>query len=343
MAASRRAGVRNKGARVRFLQTSVGFISVETSTLAIVEEEARPGVTLGLCRDVTIAPCRPRVSYCLSLPALWSGSLSGMGSRPAYHNAAGRVLAPPAQLAMIGTAGVASYTGLRNRTTENPALNSVVREEVAEAEQTVIEPVRREDDDVVRRVLEGETDAFEHLVRRYSPRVFSIIGSFFHHRDTVEDIAQEVFVKSFSSLASYTLGRSFEAWLARITVNCCYDHLRAIRKRGEQVLPQADETEGDWMDLQMVETAINKHVSAERQREASDIASRLLSKLPPEDRLVLVLMDGDGYSVRDIAEMTGWGPSKVKVRAFRARRTLRTAMKRLLASSERKRRSGKNE
>jgi RNA polymerase sigma-70 factor (ECF subfamily) len=51
---------------------------------------------------------------------------------------------------------------------------------------------------------------------------------------------------------------------------------------------------------------------------------------------VLILMDRDGYSVKEISDMTGWGSSKVKVRAFRARRTLRTAMKRLMTSAERK-------
>jgi RNA polymerase sigma-70 factor (ECF subfamily) len=61
--------------------------------------------------------------------------------------------------------------------------------------------------------------------------------------------------------------------------------------------------------------------------------------LSPEDRFVLVLMDRDGFSVREIAKMTGWGQSKVKVRAFRARRALRSAMKRLLMAAERKQRS----
>ena len=151
----------------------------------------------------------------------------------------------------------------------------------------------------------------------------------------VEDIAQEVFVKSYVSLSSYTLGRSFEAWLARITVNSCYDHLRAERRRREQFFPQDPDREGDWLDLQMLEAAMGQHASEERQREAADISDRLLSKLAPEDRIVLVLMDRDGFSVKDISEMTGWGASKVKVRAFRARRSLRAAMKRLMTSAER--------
>jgi len=67
----------------------------------------------------------------------------------------------------------------------------------------------------------------------------------------------------------------------------------------------------------------------------------LLAKLDPEDRLVVVLIDRDGFSVKEVSEMTGWGQSKVKVRAFRARRVLRAAMKRLVLSGERMQRSKK--
>jgi RNA polymerase sigma-70 factor (ECF subfamily) len=190
------------------------------------------------------------------------------------------------------------------------------------------------DDAVIRRILEGDQDAFEVLVRRYSPRVFSIIGSFFRRRDMVEDIAQEVFSRSYFSLSTFTLGRSFEAWVAKIAVNACYDHLRAQRRRSENSAPQYAEQEDDWLELQMLEAARDRHASFERQREAADVADKLLSKLDPDDRIVLVLLDRDGFSVQEIAEMLGWGQSKIKVRAFRARRALRTAMKRLILSAE---------
>ena len=197
-----------------------------------------------------------------------------------------------------------------------------------------------DEDDLIRRTLEGDHDAFELLVRRFSSRVFNIIGSFFRRRDMIEDIAQEVFTKAFFSLASFTLGRSFEAWVAKIAVNACYDQLRAMKRRSENQTPQyAADQEDEWLELQMLQAARDRHASSERQREAADTAERLLTRLDPEDRVVLVLMDRDGYSVSEISEMTGWGQSKVKVRAFRARRVLRAAMKRLLMNAERKQRS----
>ena len=198
-----------------------------------------------------------------------------------------------------------------------------------------------DEDELITRSLAGDEDTFEILVRRHSSRVFSIIGSFFRRRDMIEDIAQEVFAKAYFSLATFTLGRSFEAWVAKIAVNACYDHLRAARRRIDQQLPHETQQEDEWFELQMLEVARDRHASAERQRDAAEIADRLLSKLDPEDRLVVVLIDRDGFSVKEVSEMTGWGQSKVKVRAFRARRVLRAAMKRLVLSGERMQRSQK--
>jgi RNA polymerase sigma-70 factor (ECF subfamily) len=213
----------------------------------------------------------------------------------------------------------------------NPVtVDSVVTEEVS---------ARSDEDVLIETSLAGNEDAFEQLVRRHSPRVFSIIGSFFRRRDLIEDIAQEVFAKAYFSLGTFTLGRSFEAWVAKIAVNACYDHLRAQRRRIDQQLPHETQQEDEWFELQMLEVARDRHASAERQRDASEIAERLLSKLDPEDRMVVVLIDRDGFSVKEVAEMTGWGQSKVKVRAFRARRVLRAAMKRLVLSGERMQRS----
>ncbi len=198
-----------------------------------------------------------------------------------------------------------------------------------------------DEDELIKRSLAGDEDSFETLVRRHSPRVFSIIGSFFRRRDVVEDIAQEVFAKAYFSLDTFTLGRSFEAWVAKIAVNACYDHLRGQRRRIDQQSPHETQREDEWFELQMLEVARDRHASAERQRDAAEIAERLLSKLEPEDRLVVVLIDRDGFSVKEVSEMTGWGQSKVKVRAFRARRVLRAAMKRLVLSGERMQRSKK--
>jgi RNA polymerase sigma-70 factor, ECF subfamily len=233
-----------------------------------------------------------------------------------------------------------------NRNAQSTVRQVVVDEEFDHrADQQTAAPEQtaraRDEDELIGRSLAGDGDAFETLVRRHSPRVFSIVGSFFRRRDMIDDIAQEVFAKAYFSLGTFTLGRSFEAWVAKITVNACYDHLRAQRRRIEQQWAHETQKEDEWFELQMFEVARDRHASSERQRDATEIAERLLAKLDPEDRLVVVLIDRDGFSIKEVSEMTGWGQSKVKVRAFRARRVLRAAMKRLVLSGERMQRSKK--
>lgn len=246
-----------------------------------------------------------------------------------------------ARQALVGEASEIGRAGLdRHSDEQNIGSGEARSASVSEGAVSLHEADRTTDEDeLIRRSLAGAEDSFETLVRRHSQRVFSITGSFFRRRDMVEDIAQEVFAKAFFSLGTFTLGRSFEAWVAKIAVNACYDHLRAQRRRIEQQLPHETQQEDEWFELQMLEVARDRHASAERQRDAAEIADRLLGKLEAEDRLVVVLIDRDGFSVKEVSEMTGWGQSKVKVRAFRARRVLRAAMKRLVLSGERMQRS----
>jgi RNA polymerase sigma-70 factor (ECF subfamily) len=63
---------------------------------------------------------------------------------------------------------------------------------------------------------------------------------------------------------------------------------------------------------------------------AADLADRVLDALSPDDRLVLTMIDGEDAPVKEVAEMTGWSESKVKVQAFRARRRMREAVEKLL-------------
>jgi RNA polymerase sigma-70 factor (ECF subfamily) len=245
-----------------------------------------------------------------------------------------------ARQALVGETSERGRVELESQANERKSRSGEVRPAPV-SEEPIVVSGPSDEDELIRQSRAGDDDSFEKLVRRHSSRVFSIIGSFFRRRDMIEDIGQEVFAKAYFSLGTFTLGRSFEAWVAKIAVNACYDHLRGQRRRIEQQLPHETQQDDEWFELQMLEVARDRHASSERQRDAAEIAERLLSKLEPEDRLVVVLIDRDGFSVKEVSEMTGWGQSKVKVRAFRARRVLRAAMKRLVLSGERMQRSKK--
>ncbi|PWT89010.1 MAG: RNA polymerase subunit sigma-24 [Blastocatellia bacterium] len=166
-------------------------------------------------------------------------------------------------------------------------------------------------------------------MRRYSPRVFSIASRFFRERATVEEAAQDVFLKAFTQLESYEGRGSMEGWLTRIATNTCLNMIRSAKRRPESSMSDLSDDENDWLD-QKLTTVGGDMPSAEQDVIAADLAERLLGVLSPEDRLALTMIDGEDATVKEVAEATGWSESKVKVRAFRARRRVREAMERLL-------------
>jgi len=185
--------------------------------------------------------------------------------------------------------------------------------------------------DLARQAQEGDESAFAEIVRRYSPRVFSVASRFFRQRSLVEEAAQEVFLKAYTQLGSFEGRGSIEGWLTRIATNTCLNMLRGAKRRPEFTISDLTDDEQSWLE-QHSASDIGERPSVENSVVAIDLADRLLSVLSPEDQQALLMIDGEDASIKEVAEATGWSESKVKVRAFRARRKVREAMEKLLGS-----------
>lgn len=184
--------------------------------------------------------------------------------------------------------------------------------------------------DLARQAQAGDESAFAEIVRRYSPRVFSVASRFFRQRSLVEEAAQEVFLKAYTQLGSFEGRGSIEGWLTRIATNTCLNMVRGAKRRPEFSVSDLTEDESGWLDRQSAGDA-GEQPSVENMVVAADLADRLLSVLSPEDQQALLMIDGEQASIKEVAEATGWSESKVKVRAFRARRKVREAMEKLLS------------
>jgi RNA polymerase sigma-70 factor (ECF subfamily) len=184
--------------------------------------------------------------------------------------------------------------------------------------------------DLARQAQAGDESAFAEIVRRYSPRVFSVASRFFRQRSLVEEAAQEVFLKAYTQLESFEGRGSFEGWLTRIATNTCLNMIRSSKRRPELTVSDLTDDEQSWLDQQQSAGDGGAQASVENSLVAADLADRLLAVLPPEDQQALLMIDGEDASIKEVAEATGWSESKVKVRAFRARKKLREAMEKLL-------------
>lgn len=150
----------------------------------------------------------------------------------------------------------------------------------------------------------GDTSAFSALVRQHQARVFYLAGRIFRRREDVEDVAQETFLAAWRRLETYGGRAPFEHWITRICLRCCYARLAAERRR-------------------TVPFPVQEPVGPTHDPAVALDLERMLARLSPADRFILLLVDGEGWSVKEVADRTGWTQANVKIRTFRARRRLR--------------------
>jgi RNA polymerase sigma-70 factor (ECF subfamily) len=182
------------------------------------------------------------------------------------------------------------------------------------------------------RVRQRDQIAARELVEHLYPLVIRIVRSHLPRRVAEEDLAQDIFLKMFTRLDQYKGAVAFTHWVSRIAVTTCIDQLRAQKRRPEFRWADLSEKETDVLDSVLTS---DSEVPANDALAAHELVTKLLGQLKPADRLVVQLLDLDQRSVAEISELTGWNPSLVKVRAFRARGKL----KKLFEELERKERS----
>ena len=185
--------------------------------------------------------------------------------------------------------------------------------------------MERTDAELIAAVLKGDAESFEPLIQKYSPRIFATVRRYARRESEVEDIVQEVWLKAFQKLAGFRGEAPFEHWLMRLTVRICYDFLRAHQRNREAAFSDLNPTESDWLD-RFVSSA---GPSDENAVAARQLIHRILEQLSPAARLVITLLEIEDRPVKEIAKLTGWSSTLVKVRAFRARAEMRKILARI--------------
>lgn len=176
----------------------------------------------------------------------------------------------------------------------------------------------------------GDEAAFTQLFERHRQLVSRLAYRFFRRREQVEDIIQESFIKAYFALDDYQGGheKSFVSWLARITVRTCYDELRRVQRRSESNIGDLSDDEAAYLTDRLRDLSAGGNI--ESVAVSRDLADKLLSRLKPEDRLVLTLLKIEELSVAEIAELVGWTSAKVKMRSHRAQHGLRRVLRKYL-------------
>jgi RNA polymerase sigma factor (sigma-70 family) len=181
-------------------------------------------------------------------------------------------------------------------------------------------------DDAIARVREGSQQAAVGLVDALYGHVIRIVRSHLPRGADEQDLAQEIFMKMFSRIESFRGEQPFPHWVARIAVNTCYDRLRRQKVRPEVRFSDLSEEEANFLQSTF---AGPESAETAQDTDGAEVVEKLLATLNATEQTVLRMLDMEQKSVQEISELTGWGASKVKVTAMRARRKLNETLKRL--------------
>ena len=166
----------------------------------------------------------------------------------------------------------------------------------------------------------GEREAFRALFELYKDKVYSIALRYTNDESSAMDIAQDTFLKLFSSIRDFRGQARFESWLYRLVVNSCLDQ----KRRRRRLLPFVDQF---LEDLGVYgETALEELL----RQELSEQVRSAVTRLPPEQRIVIVLRYTEGLSYQEIAEALRCSRGTVASRLNRAHSVLERRLARLV-------------
>ncbi|MBD3867108.1 MAG: sigma-70 family RNA polymerase sigma factor [Acidobacteria bacterium] len=190
------------------------------------------------------------------------------------------------------------------------------------------------DETLVHRCLNGNRSAFEKLVRRHQKGLVNHLYRLTGQPDTARDLAQEVFIKVYTSLGTFDPRYRFTTWMYRIASNCAIDHLRKRRPQTCSLTVQAAESDDrSQSDREFAGTEPTPHQML-RCREIQERLEASVEALPSSYRQLILLRHQKHCRYDEIARITGLPIGTVKNRIFRAREILRSQLSDILEAED---------
>jgi RNA polymerase sigma-70 factor (ECF subfamily) len=188
------------------------------------------------------------------------------------------------------------------------------------------------DFELIRRTQKGDEAAFNEVVLAYRRRILGTIARLIGHPEDVEDVGQEVFLRLYFSIDQLRTPEVFEPWLYRLTVNASYDYLRKQRRRMESRMSDLSEQQVIIADA----IASSKAGAADDDKKKTrETVQELLSAVSEEDRILLIMKEVEGLSLKEMEKIYNVNENALKVRLFRARQRVLKAMPSKEAASAR--------
>ncbi|WP_282939839.1 RNA polymerase sigma factor [Paenibacillus sp. RC67] len=171
------------------------------------------------------------------------------------------------------------------------------------------------DEQLVEQIRQGDEEAYRFLIERHKNYIYTLVYRLVEHRETAEDLTQEIFIKLYRSLVHFRGDAKFTTWVYRLSVNLVTDYRRSQRRRPyEAILDKVK----NWFGNRQEEPE-----AAALQKEEQQTILKLLSELPDKYRLILYLYHYKQLSYQEIAEATQLPLKTIETRLYRGKALLK--------------------
>lgn len=174
------------------------------------------------------------------------------------------------------------------------------------------------DEALVQRILDGDTPAFEIIMRRHNQRLYRIARAVVQDEMEAEDVMQDAYVKAYQNLGQFEGRASFATWLSRIAL---YEALSRVRKRKRVV--ELDKFLESGREAMQPQSSLPSPEHSASHSELSRLLEQEIDALPEAYRTICMLRDVEEMDVTEVAELLGIRPENVKTRLHRAHALLR--------------------
>ncbi|MDR1531137.1 MAG: sigma-70 family RNA polymerase sigma factor [Clostridiales bacterium] len=168
----------------------------------------------------------------------------------------------------------------------------------------------------------GDKEAFGQLILSYEKLIYNVAYRILGNVEDARDAAQDSLLKAYKTIKTCRESRAFKNWLCKITVNTCLDELRKRKVTASESLDAYMDAEDCGLGLQIVDGAPTPEEEALTREQAEHIQN-MLNLLPENLKTLIILRDIEGFSYKEVAEITGQLLGTVKSRIFRARAELK--------------------
>lgn len=191
--------------------------------------------------------------------------------------------------------------------------------------ESVNENIKASNDEaIVKRVQEGDVEAYNLLVIKYQHKIFQVIGKFVNNQADIADVAQEAFIKAYRAINSFRADSSFYTWLYRIAVNTAKTHLESNNKTRNHL--DVDSPEFQSIDEQGVLASSDTPDRIIESQELQQVIIDAMADLPSELSEAITLREVEGMSYEDMAVVLKVPIGTVRSRIFRARQFIEQRM-----------------